>query len=741
MAYGLIYTTQFDGFNGQQHTLEIYKKDYTGDATEIICGGGAVIQNWGPDERNPPIKGCSIEVDLLNVEGAFPLSNFYSNEDDTFKIIHYKGAQVTFVGFMVYDDCSEVQNDFTHNISISANDALGLLKDVPLNQSPKAYNLVATYSATAFNFVSPNLFYSLTLNNLLQPGDRIVITGSSNDGTYNITGTFGVLAYTVAEIVATSGPDNGTVTVYRSNLQGRFSLADVLKFALAPTMLELDTHSYNNIRPVGGTTDRWLDDTFIDGGTWLKADESYDSCEKVLKDILEAFTCTLFQANGVWNIVRWNELRLGIDLGGFLCYQYTADMVYIDDEVLPDPVTVGSGSDIESGLIASLVRPFKMVREVFNYRQPTDILRNASFGRLGPLLAEYADGTDTIREYGMKDWEQGFEWTSGGGGYIGSTATRFIRVRYNSLGEETDRFGVIKGATGMFDSRTAAQSYPIEVRGGDRIRISWDYKTDVSQPGNVNIFFIVHIRTTLNPVPRSANNRYLNQFGEWRQLGQSNLTILSNTPVGSNTNQWQSVTVDSDEIPVDGLLTFKLAQVGQGPQGTKETHYKNIRFEIFRSVAGSTTIEGQIHTQVQQPVIHNAYDEEIFIDDAPSAPIAGALFLSTFTGPLQDLTTLWNVSGQGVERKLGQIITRDIMLAQWRTRSKLDGTLLRSDLTPLSVILYSKMPGLNFIPGSMEVRYKENKTDCTLNEQYQDGEGEDDLQEDYGFRYIYKTTQ
>ena len=148
MAYGLIYTTQFDGFNGQTHTLEIYKKDYDGAVTEIICGGGAVAQNWGPDERNPEIKGCSVDIDLLNVEGNFPLSNFYSNEDNTFKIIHYKGTDITFVGFMVYDDCAEVQLDTTHNISISANDALGLLKNVPLNQSFKTFNIINIYLDT-----------------------------------------------------------------------------------------------------------------------------------------------------------------------------------------------------------------------------------------------------------------------------------------------------------------------------------------------------------------------------------------------------------------------------------------------------------------------------------------------------------------------------------------------------------------------------------------------------------------
>lgn len=738
MAYSLIYIAEFDSLSGQANTVEIYKKDYSGDPSEITCGGGAVKHNWGPDERNPPVKGSSLEINLLNIEGTFPITNLYSNEDDTFKVLYKVEGAVKFAGFIIYDDCSEVQDDFTHDIAISCGDGLGLLKDVALNQSAKTLAFFATYAAETFNFGSPNTLYATGLATIIQVGDRIVISGSSSYGTYNIIG-INPISFSIAETVISTFADTGDITIYRSNLQGRFSLANIIKFALAPTMLELNLHAYNRIRPIGGTTARWLDDTYVDAGTWLQ-NEKYEDCEKVLRDILEAWKCTLLQANGLWNIVRWNELRYFY--GVLLRYEYDADMAYIDDDVLPDPVTIGTVSDIETGLIASLIRPYKFTRETFKYRQQTNILRNADFQKLGPLINEYTDGTDTVSEYEMADWEQGFEWTTGGNGYIGSTAQRFIRVRTNSVDEEVSRIGVIKGTNGYFDQRSAAQSYPVEVRAGDRIKISWEWKTTRSQAGPGSVYFIVHILTTLNPVPRAATNKYLNLSGEWRSIpyfGADGLTIRSYIPTGGNSNEWQSVSVDSKEIPVDGLLTFKLAQNNQNPPGTDETHYRNIRFEIFRSIAGSTTVDGHIHTQTQQPVINNAYDEEIFLDDTQSSAIAGALLLSTFTGPLQNLTTLWNIPGSGADRKLGQIITLDLLMAAFKTRTKLDGTILRSDLTPLSVILYSGMPGKNFVPGQMEIDYKQDLTTLTLYEQYEDGEDDADLIENYDFRYIYKT--
>ncbi len=738
MAYGKIYTASFDDFNGHTSTIDFYKKDYAGAVTEIICGGGAVKQSWGPDEPNAPIKGCSIEAELLNIEGGFPLSNFYSREDDTFQVVFSVDSTVKFKGFLVQDDCTEIMVDYTHNISISATDNLGLLKKVALNESIKTFVQVFTASPVTFTAASPTTIGitgggSGTIANM-RPGDRLSISGGTPlDGDYGVLEVSQLTnVVTVDRFVTTGGPYIGASAILRPALQGRYSFATVLKYALAPTNLELNTRIYSQLIPVGGVDGRLLDDTYIDMGTWYRSD-GYDDCWKVINDIMQGLRATLVQVDGYWNIIRFDELRqYDSEIPG---HEYDEDFVYVDDITLPPPVEVGTGSDIETGALSGILRPLKVVKEKYEYRNPYDIMRNAGFQRLGALINSYADGPDTVFEYVMEDWEQGFEWTSGGNGYIGSTAERFIRVKRTSFGEELERYGVIKGTNGMFDSRAAAQCYPIEVRSGDRIRISWDWKTTRSQPGNVNIFFIVHIRTTFSPTPRSANNRYLNQFGKWKQLGQPDLTILSSVPTGSNTNQWVSVSVESEAIPVDGLLTFKLAQAVRTPPGTGETHYRNIRFELFRSIGGNTTVEGQTHTQTQQPIINNRSDEDINIDDSPSNSFAGALMLETFTGALQDLTLEWNRGAVATDLRLGQIVTRDFMLTRQYERQKIDLTLLRADITPLTVIKYTGMPDGNFIFGDLELDYKNSKATGVLYNQYDDGEA--DITEFYQFKYLY----
>ena len=734
MSYGLIYQTQFDGFNSVTNKIEIYKKDYSGSVTDIVCGAGAASISYGPDEPKAPIKGCEFEAEILNITGSFPLSNFYSNEDDTFKIIFYVAANIKFVGFLVADNCEEIEVDYTHGLKISATDNLGLLKDVPLNGSDKTLILKSSQTGLSVTFTAPNIITSAGMVGYWQAGDILTVVGSGA-GTYNVLEQLAPDSVRIAETIASAGYTTG-IDVYRNELQGRYTLAQILNIALTPTALELGTKFYSLVYPVGGSTERLLEDTYIDAFTFSGRDK-YDDCWKVIEKICTSFKLTLMQVGGYWVFASFNEV---LENGGTLYgYEYDSDMVYVSDISATPAQTIGNGSDIETGLISSLLRPYKRVVETFDYKEPDEILRNASFAKLGPMLAEYADGTDTVREYVMADWQQGFDFTTGGNGYIGSTAQRFIRVVTDSFGLEKERYGVIKGNSG-FSDWACAQSYPIEVRKDDKIEYSFDLKTKESQVGWR--YFIVEIITTASPTPRSFNNKRINPDGHWFSWldpippgGPLQIYI----PPGDNLNVWHSVSVTSDPIPVDGLLTVKLAQCVLGTSSTKETHYKNIRMNITRGISGSNTITGQEHKQQQTPAIRNEDTSEIDIDDSPSSVISGTLMLESFTGPLRDLTTLWRDGITANKYRLGELVTRREIFSRFVQRNKLEGTILRSDFTPIDIITYTPFSNKRFIFGKLKLIFKEGLAECTLWEQYEIDEVPGDLPQDYNFRYLYNT--
>ena len=132
MAYGVRYTASFNsiGQNNLSYTLNLRLKDYTGSAETIYLTENPVVQEWQEDDPKAPIKGSTLKINILT-PGVVTLETFYSNEDDTWQVEFLCDTLFAgqFIGFLVQDDCSELQVDYYHSIQLTATDNLGLLKD------------------------------------------------------------------------------------------------------------------------------------------------------------------------------------------------------------------------------------------------------------------------------------------------------------------------------------------------------------------------------------------------------------------------------------------------------------------------------------------------------------------------------------------------------------------------------------------------------------------------------------
>ena len=754
MAYGLKYISEFDSFKGAICRLEIDEKDFIGDETEIICGGGATVLSWGPDDPKATIKGASLEVQLLNVEGTFPISNFYSIEDDTFKVRLYENNEIVFTGFIVQDDCSEVIDDFTHSLNISATDNLGLLKDISLDEAAfinRNVIISGNYAVTSGGGLYPVglLIEDLSTTDLEIVGASITIdNGIIPPYTIKVESySFSAITGNYTIVVGTAQPSfsvlSAAVEIFtQDDLRARLYFAEVFRLIMKSTGLELNTKVFMTLFAEGGPTGRLLEDVIIDPQTWLN-NGAFENCWQIVEDVLGRFRASLFQANGYWVILRPDELREWN--GQIVGFEYDSDFVYLDSVTMPEPITIGNVSDIQAGLLSSIQRPLKQVKEEFKYEFPENTLCNAPLDQLGNFRGSYADGTTTVFEYDLVGWEQGFDYTTGGNGYIGSTTDNFIRIVKDASGNEEGRYIVVNGAD-IWSYPAAVQSCAIDVRQGDNINLSFDFRTTLSQPGSRTVSFIVEIQTTAIPVPRSANNKRLRNDGGWFSFGAPqppNSSISVTVPQGENFIDWHKLDVTSQDIPVDGILYVKIGQLNRFIAGG-ETEYRNFKFNIGFGVAGSKSVTSQVHTQTQELNIKNINSIQIKIDDSPRTNIKGALFLPTFTGPLQNLTRFWqrgiDGSGSGVNQfTLGQLITKDELFNRRKDRIKLNGNILLPSFTPLSVVQYSEMIGKFFIFGSLEITHKLGETNASLYEYYTEDEVLGDLISDYEFNYIYNT--
>ncbi len=734
MAHGLIYQGEFNSQAWNGYRLEILRKDYTGPFYTLPMAAVPIIQNWGPDEVKPAIKGSALTINYINT-GSNPIENFYSNNDDEFLVKFFQDAQLLFIGYLVQDDIREPMLDPLHEVQLSANDNLGLLKDIALDKNPLTSYVPATAQGDFISITvpqehwiyirnsvfQPQLFTpfrisghsAATMNNLFNP----IVINTLSPGNYNVrTNTF--TGDTTTDPVNINGV-GGTF-----DFQGKASLLNLIALCLQNTGLQLHTYVYENIFENAHLTDRSpLAQTYVDLSSFASGD-TYLNCYEVLSRICKRFGLTLFQSLGRWNIIRWDELRTDPAIPGFI---YDENFVLQGTTTLDADMVFGFEEDTypETGLMKSALRPFEYVKETFNYNNPKYLIKNFDMQKVGALVRTYDDGVFKYDEY----LAVGFE-----NGDIPPHGELLIVVKTElATQNEIERYLVVKWQQG-FNPR-AARSPGIDVKSGDRGKLSMRMRLNFSQSmPHITLF---SFRLTDGVSIRYIRNNPSSGAIEWHPTIGYELTTAPNTPA----TEWQSLDVDFPPFPFDGILHihYPLA-TNAGPNRPIGTWFKDIRFDITSYISNSTKIIGHTHKDIQDVLIKNNQDEEIYIDDSPRNTIQGTLFRNLMLGLTQQRTHGWHRLNVNEILTLGNIITRDQL--QWRSvsRTRLDGSfrgLKQSGehLSMLNHFAYTQLPGLNFLFGNLQLDYRNDRLTCSATELFKDGEP--DVTEEYSFNYLY----
>lgn len=751
MAYNIIYTATFDVMQSIEPFLsvkvDIFKKDYDGDPQTITLTGTPVVHEWQDDDPFAPIKGSTCKIGIIN-DGTISLDNFYSNEDDTFRVEVRRAEtmEALFIGYVLQDDCREIQVDFAHEIFITATDNLGLLKDVTLLEASKLYGTTNTVSglylftiAGNFNTIcSPDSIFGT-----LHTGDTFEILSGALQGVWTVTdvtltGSFDYYV-SVAESTVVYTPLYSSDVTFNVpiTITGYINLLTILRLCFKASQLDLGFSQMGTIRPVGGMTNRFLEDTFILGESFIR-DGSWMNCYDILEQIMQRFKASAFQAYGRWWVVRWGELYFqngpNITTIGYQGFNYNNDFALPSATAFVDYTKTLSYGEIEYGLEKSIVRPIQYAREQFNYNFPSSLLLNADLSELGPLVNEYVSGSITIKEYTLP------YWVAFSDNPVPSVSQQLIRVvKDTASGDELERYVVIKGQP--YSSRNALQSNNITLGVGDVITWSFDYRTENSEPGAVNSVFDIFIDDGINPTYKIDN------FGNWATAGGFTFSVAS----GDNLNQWHTVTIQSTGIPFECILRLFLLSASSD-NTLYETHYRNFNFSVQKPNDFLKYAIGHIHRDNINLSVKNTTDVEIHIDDAPRSSIGGCLFKDTSTGILRDRTTEWGYFGYPAETgKLGYLTTLEQMMINHTARTKYDGSILKIwQGTEDNIRFFSNFFVFNFfsptvdtrrfVPGQIALDYKHNRADLTLHQIANYGEEPADVDDYYTFTYIYENS-
>lgn len=710
---GLKYTGSFDSIrSNSRYLVNIYQESYTGDPITVILGATPVVQEWQEDDPLAPIKGSTLTINLTTSNGL-SLLDFYSDNDNEY-LVRLIGddvggsSTVLFEGYILQDDCSEIQVDFVHTITLTATDNLGTIKDINLGRAAELFGDVTTLSSVScvFNPAGPYIVIDVATWDV-QPGQTFTIDGT----TFTMAANLGQidLTYTgwciqIVEEIPTLVIGTFDIT-YREivSLDGYIPLITFIKLCLRATYLSLPLSVINHITPTDGDLfvstgeTRMLEDVTLLGNTFLKNNE-YMSCYDVLEIIMKRFNMSCFQSLNSWWVVRYPDLFLDYQEGETLVdyYKYDATTFAFDDKyTINKSFIIAANNYVETGLLKSIIRPYRRTLETFNYVQPEDLLCNSQFTDLGPLVTQNTSGGNTFRYYEAPCWTL----------YNGTGSPFYIRTVTNSGNEETER-------TIIVDNTGFAQSENIILEEGDIFEFSFNIRTDFSTGSGFNYYFII-------PITDGTTTLYLDNNGNWSST-LSPFTLTYSTP--GNAQDWNLVT-KKGKVPFDCVLNIVL-------NGTVGINYwKDLRFTLTWQVAGQGQIKGHSHTASQSRTLNNNNDVEIFIDNSERSSISGTLFLTTQTGILQDKCTTWKF-GYGyntgvpsnVYQNLGQVITSTYMFQRYIPRTKFNGNLLNirnanGVLSNLAIFsneftgpsLHNKM-----LLGSIAIDYKNDTAEFTM---------------------------
>ena len=539
----------------------------------------------------------------------------------------------------------------------------------------------------------------------------------------------------------------------------RNTLSAIIHQCLNNTSLALETYVYVNIwEDRMSEADSPFAQCYIDCNMFISGTKNeasgtvsnvFTNCYDVLEKILDRFNCSLFQALGRWNIVRWDELYTLTTVHAFI-YDSTWNLTgsgLLDTPFIAQPNIATASIPAtfpETGLRRQIIRPFQFDRETFNYVQPKYLLKNFDLQTLGALIRTYSQPPNQVSEYQFTSWS---------GGWGTNPTTRFIRVVVDAIGNEVERYAVLTGTTddAITGAPRAVQGTPFEATAGDLIKYSFSFRQSSVHAGGVTYFFALRLYN-------GVDDRYVGNAADFAYVagGEPWVPALNNAPphgffytipAGDNTGQWHTVEIVSARLPFDGLIYCYLGQNDGNPFPLQvhETHYKDIRVEYTQFINESTKITGHIHKDTQTDPLalacKNNEDVQIYVDDSPSQQAVGTLFLSTFHNLVQDRTKRWHRAGYTESLRLGQIMTTETL--QWRSvpRTKLEGTfygLVQSAIhvNMTSIFEFSYLGGTRFIFGQFEFDSRENKWHGTA---WELDSGTGTVAQIYTFTYIYST--
>lgn len=342
MPYSIKY--QIDFLNNDEKSFSIFLllKDYAGTVTQLTAGPNPFVLSYtsGDDKIINPIRASEAEINFYN-DGATPLTEFYSEDDEAWRIDFYYndplGAKLIWSGFIVQDACQETFQEPPHLVALKGTDNLALLKDIPFNKAFTDTTVIIS-KLSLFEYIK----YSLIKTGISLP---LAIYSNIYENT-----------------MPDRDDDTGNDMFRQTHLfAGMFQSED---------------------------------------GTW---DDCYSILEKILFPLRATLCQAQGRWNiirfGEFKLIANSTLPGSLYDTNFDIYTAVNLAPNVSFAIGSNNILINADH------ITRILRPFNSVKFTFDYVQPRELVRNLDLNELGPLIQTYTDvNGNTISQYQIAWW-------------------------------------------------------------------------------------------------------------------------------------------------------------------------------------------------------------------------------------------------------------------------------------------------------------------------------------------------
>lgn len=641
-----------------------------------LQGGGSpfditVIDN--DEDKLKAIRGKQATIRFIGTQ-SINLSTFAgsSSYDQRYYVEADVEGRFIFKGFLILDDSSEPFLSPRNEVTLTASDGLGRLKDEALtdfdNANPRghftaarliAYSLRKTGLTLPINVVnnikeesSAPFLTDIVFQNgasfiapvsaMYKIGRRIRVTNAVNV-TNRINDTI------VTTTLLTAGPYAGQMEVTFNGI----TTVTVAETMIDARVEDVDAHLYNRI--------------VLNAKTFEEEINTSVDCAQVLETILGE-SCYVTQEKGEWWIYRQDELAR----------QATATVTLFDANgtwvARNAPIAyskyVKRATDIyfsNKQTIVSITRPNKFIKHSFRYEYPRELVCNIDFARGTGDAADPTNANQTIDKT-LQCWDFLREGSPSTGANLDNApsvgSVGLLRNRYE-YGYEKERYLVGQLAAGF---RHYFKAEGIRVKQTDKINIGVDWRLDNDEA--VTNVDMMHVRLAAD------DGTYWDWdfdgpsgVSEWVQKTNAD-TVFNNNwrddVTGLNTTEWRNMSAESLPIPRTGTLYIRLLI---NVPDTMQIWFNNLTITYTSFINGSYRQYKGHYFKVTQVANAEKYspkrDKEVRMGDAPDVKIKGAMLLADgsnypLAGRFYD-ETLWPDFVPFTEYKpYGELIAYDV---------------------------------------------------------------------------------